>query len=71
MTVAQALGATAAQAQADRLFEQARWHKRQANHHRRRAQEAMRTLEALKADCARLGFRLVVVSSKPAGGTEP
>jgi hypothetical protein len=68
MTTAQAPGATADQAR--RLFEQARFHKREANRHRRAAQEAMQALDRLRADCERLGIRLVLEPRpQPQGGT--
>lgn len=66
--MAQALSATAAQDAAERLYASARWHKRQASSHRRRAQEAMQALEHLQTECARLGISLVI-RSQP-GGTE-
>jgi hypothetical protein len=57
---AQAPSATAAQARADALFQAAREHKRAARFHRRSAQEAMQELDRLRAECARLGIRLVI-----------
>lgn len=60
MTVtAQAPRATAA-AEARRLHDAARWHKREERRHRRAAQAAMQQLAALQADCERLGIRLVL-----------
>jgi hypothetical protein len=70
MTTAQALDATAFQDTADELHRTARWHKQQANAHRRRAQETMQALDRLRVTCARLGVPLVI-RSQPTGGTEP
>lgn len=69
MTTAEAPGATAND-QARELLERARFHKRQANRHRRAAQAAMQALDDLRRDCARLGIRLVIEPRpQPEGGT--
>jgi len=58
MNQAQALVATAAA----QLTASARRHKQAASQHRRAAQADMQAVERLRADCARLGIKLVLPS---------
>lgn len=53
------------QARANQLRATARHHKAASGYHRRQAKAAMEQLDALRADCERLGITLVIEQAQP------